>query len=120
MRFEKITDWYRIFASQADMEAQVQKGRAVAVVKGGKKICIAHSNDGFFAVSDRCPHNGFSLSKGNCSEDNAIVCPLHRYRFDLRTGRSKGGIADYVDTFKLDVREDGVYVGIERSVFKWF
>jgi nitrite reductase/ring-hydroxylating ferredoxin subunit len=119
MRFERVTDWYKVFTSEADMQAQVEEGRALAVVKGGRKICIAHSKEGFFAVSDRCPHNGFSLSKGNCSDDNAIVCPLHRYRFDLRTGRAKSGIADYVDTFPISIREDGVFIGIERTRFRW-
>lgn len=120
MKFERITNWYKIFESEADINAQIEPGKAISVIKGGKKMCIAHSAEGFFAVSDRCPHNGFSLSRGNCSDDNAIVCPLHRYRFDLRTGRSKGGLGDYVDTFKLDFRSDGIYVGIEKSVFKWF
>ena len=120
MKFEKYTDWYKVFESQADIESQVPLGRATSIIKGGKKMCIAHSNEGFFAVNDKCPHNGFSLSLGMCSEDNAIVCPLHRYRFDLRTGRSKSGIADYVDTYPLEFRENGIYVGVERSKFKWF
>ena len=120
MKFERITEWYRIFESKEDMENQVPLNRAIAMIRGGKKMCIAHSAKGFYAVNDKCPHNGFSLSQGNCSEDNAIVCPLHRYRFDLETGRAKSGIASYVDTYKLEVRENGVYVGVERTKFSLF
>jgi nitrite reductase/ring-hydroxylating ferredoxin subunit len=90
------------------------------VLAGGKKICIAHSQDGFFAVSDRCPHNGFSLGKGWCTENNTVVCPLHRYAFDLKTGRARTGLADYVNTFPVEVRPDGIYVGIEATVFTLF
>lgn len=120
MKWERVTDWYKIFESREDIKSCVAPGRAVAVIRGGKKICIARSAEGFFAVNDKCPHNGFSLSQGYCSDDNAIVCPLHRYRFDLRTGRAKSGIADCVDTYRLEFRGDGIYVGIERTKFSWF
>lgn len=120
MLFKKQLTWYRIFASEEAAKMQVPLNRALTVRVGGKKICIAHSKEGFFAVNDRCPHNGASLGHGYCSEENSIVCPLHRYHFDLRTGRAKSGIADVVQTYPLDVQEDGVFVGLEERVWKLF
>ncbi|HEV7231168.1 MAG TPA: Rieske 2Fe-2S domain-containing protein [Bacteroidia bacterium] len=120
MFFKKKTRWYKVFESTEDANERVPLYKTDTVLAGGKKICIAHSQDGFFAVSDRCPHNGFSLGKGWCTENNTVVCPLHRYAFDLKTGRARTGLADYVNTFPVEVRPDGIYVGIEATVFTLF
>ena len=120
MKFEKYTDWYKIFESMADIESQVPLGRATSIIKGGKKMCIAHSNEGFFAVNDKCPHNGASLGNGFCSEEGSVVCPVHRYHFDLKTGRAKSGGGDFVQTYPIEVREDGVFIGFEETVWNLF
>jgi 3-phenylpropionate/trans-cinnamate dioxygenase ferredoxin subunit len=78
-----------------------------------KDICVVHGLDGFYAVQDKCPHNGFSLSKGYCSDVNSVVCPLHRYHFDLRSGRAKSGIGETLQTYPLKTENDGVYIGFE-------
>jgi nitrite reductase/ring-hydroxylating ferredoxin subunit len=120
MLFKKKTRWHKIFESQLDAEEHIGLLQTDTVTAAGKKICIAHTSSGFFAVSDRCPHNGFSLGKGWCTENNTVVCPLHRYSFDLKTGRAKTGLADYVNTYPLEFRPDGMYVGIEETVFTLF
>lgn len=120
MLFKKRLTWYRIFPSESAAKQQVPAGRAATISVVGKKICIAHSKEGLFAVNDRCPHNGASLGRGYCSEENSIVCPLHRYHFDLRTGRARSGIADVVETYPLDIREDGVFIGLTERVWNLF
>lgn len=120
MLFKKKLTWYRIFPSEEAAKMQAPLNRATTVQIGAKKICIAHSKEGLFAVNDRCPHNGASLARGYCSGENSIVCPLHRYHFDLRTGRAKSGIADVVETYPLDIRLDGVYIGLTERVWNLF
>lgn len=120
MLFKKKLTWYRIFPSEEAAKQQVPLNRATTIHIGGKKICVAHSKEGFFAVNDRCPHNGASLGRGYCSEENSIVCPLHRYHFDLRTGRAKSGIADVVESYPLEVRAGGVFVGLTERVWNLF
>ena len=75
------------------------------------------SEKGIYAVDDKCPHNGASLSMGICNEDNEIVCPLHRYSFDLRTGRATSGGAFALTLYPIEIRNNGVYVGIKA---KWW
>ena len=84
--------------------------RVATIHVGGKKLCIAHTDKGFFAISDRCPHNGASLGTGHCTTDGAVVCPVHRYSFDLVTGRARAGLGDAVRTYKLMVADDGIYI----------
>ena len=84
----------------------------------GKKICLVHGSDGFYAVRDKCPHNGYPLSAGFCTEENAIVCPIHRYHFDLKTGKALSGMATKVETYVVKVFSDGVFLGEEE--FTWW
>ena len=52
----------------------------------GDEVTVAHLEDGFFAFNDRCPHMNSPLHLGKI-EGGEIVCPLHKARFDLKTGR---------------------------------
>jgi 3-phenylpropionate/trans-cinnamate dioxygenase ferredoxin subunit len=81
----------------------------------GKTICIARHNEGYFAFAHKCPHasgyfvNGFVDVMGN------VVCPLHRYKFCLKNGRNVSGEGYYLKTWPVEIREDGVYVGLEKN-----
>lgn len=79
----------------------------------GEKICVTRTQKGVYAVQDKCPHNGASLSKGFCSANNEIVCPLHRYSFDLQSGKATSGSGYALKTYPISVRPDGVFVGIK-------
>jgi nitrite reductase/ring-hydroxylating ferredoxin subunit len=118
--FKKKTVWYKIFDSADIAAKQLPVNRLQLINIANKKICIAHTKEGFFAVADKCPHNGASLSRGQCTEENSVVCPVHRYHFDLKTGRAKSGIADVADTYPIQVKEEGVYIGLEEKSWNLF
>ena len=69
----------------------------------GRPVSVISVGEEFFAVHDRCPHMGASMSAGSLSgtlvasdpheivygmEDRVIRCPWHGWEFDLETGRS--------------------------------
>lgn len=59
---------------------------------GGKKICISQLENNFYAYTDVCPHAGVSLSDGgSLVKECIIVCPLHIYKFNIKTGRNVSG-----------------------------
>ena len=119
MFFEKKIVWAKVFESAELAKRRIPFNKAETVTVKGKKICIAHTREGLFAVNDKCPHNGASLGMGQCTEENSIVCPVHRYHFDLKTGRAKSGIGDVADTYPLEIREDGVYIGFQERNWKF-
>lgn len=41
-----------------------------------------------FAIDNRCPHRGGPLIRGYPDAEGGIKCPMHGWRFDLRTGES--------------------------------
>jgi nitrite reductase/ring-hydroxylating ferredoxin subunit len=120
MFFKKKIRWHKIFDSLSVAESFIPLYKTDTLLVGKKKLCIAHTQEGFFAVNDRCPHNGFSLGKGWCTPEQTVVCPLHRYAFDLKTGRTRSGSLEYVDTYPVETRPDGIYVGITETIFTLF
>lgn len=99
------------------MNNNIPSGKAITIVAKGTKICLANGGSGVFAVSDRCPHNGASLGQGFCSTNNEIVCPMHRYPFNLETGKATAGLSYSLETYPLRKDETGVFVGIKE---KWW
>jgi nitrite reductase/ring-hydroxylating ferredoxin subunit len=118
--FETKINWYKLFDSVEAGNRMVKIGNVTTLQVGKKMICIAHTTEGFFAVNDKCPHNGASLGNGSCTSEGSIVCPVHRYHFDLKTGRAKSGLGDCVETYPIDVRENGVFIGFKEVVWNLF
>lgn len=82
---------------------------AVAVIDG-RKICIAKKGDELFAFAYTCPHAGGLLAHGFIDTNGHLVCPLHRYRFDMCNGRNVSGEGYYLRHWKVEVREEGVFL----------
>ncbi len=97
--------WIRILL-KTDVK-EVDFIRAITVE--GKRLCLVKSGDKFFVTQLKCPHAGANLSEGWC-EDGKLICPYHRYSYDLETGRGAPEQGDYINTYAIEVRDDGIYV----------
>lgn len=103
--------WYKIYDFEEDglNPQEIYAVRTIDVK--GKMVCLGRLPDGYFAVDDRCPHAaGGRLGMGKCDADGSVVCPIHRYKYDLKSG--KGFQGDYVNTYQVETRADGVYIGM--------
>jgi 3-phenylpropionate/trans-cinnamate dioxygenase ferredoxin subunit len=105
--------WYKI----ADHAAELQLGpNGMAETEaGGKQVCIVKAGDEWRACARKCPHAGGTMSEGYLDALGHIVCPLHRYKFDLRNGRNTSGEGYFLKTYPVEEREDGIYIGIARE-----
>jgi nitrite reductase/ring-hydroxylating ferredoxin subunit len=61
-------------------------GEMKSFTVGKHKIVLYHLSDGFFATQASCTHTFAPLARGKLLEDCKVQCPLHRARFDIRTG----------------------------------
>jgi nitrite reductase (NADH) small subunit/3-phenylpropionate/trans-cinnamate dioxygenase ferredoxin subunit len=98
--------WYKVPDLQPTNQPFIKK-----VKLAGKGICLVGYEGGIYALGSTCPHAGGELSGGWCKEGK-LICPIHRYSYDIHTGKGSPGQNDFVDTYPVEVREDGVYVGI--------
>lgn len=81
-------------------------------------IALVHYDGEYAAMDNRCPHQGGPLGEGSIEEgvDGKcwLRCPWHGWDFDPLTGQPPGGHEDTGQKlFPVEVRDDGIYVGIE-------
>ncbi len=107
---EKI-DWHLLTAAPSE------EGEKRKLKVGGKTLCIVHLEGKIRAVGNRCPHAGADLSQGWC-EESKIVCPFHRHRFDLLTGKGDAGQANFIPVYPVKQVDGKWYVGIKKSWWK--
>jgi nitrite reductase/ring-hydroxylating ferredoxin subunit len=65
---------------------ELQIGQISQVVAKGVKLLLANVDGNYHAAAKKCPHMGANLCKGKL-EEGAVVCPLHKAKFDLTTGK---------------------------------
>ena len=83
--------------------AEIPPGSRKLVKVGEREIVILNVKGELFALSDKCPHKGASLSRGKLTgavmssvpgtyqysrASEILRCPWHGWEFDVRTGRS--------------------------------
>jgi nitrite reductase/ring-hydroxylating ferredoxin subunit len=94
-------------------------GNKVVGVDGRDIVVFHHANGEFFALLNRCPHEGAPLDKAVCiarltSDEPGVYqrsrigemlrCPWHGWEFDMRNGQS------YFDPARVKIRTYPVVV----------
>lgn len=111
----ETSNWIKVAESTDDLAFGANN---LAVVAAGEKtVCIGRYKNELFAFAAKCPHASGRLSDGFIDALGNVVCPLHRYRFCMKNGRNVSGEGYYLRHWPLEVREDGVYVGLETKRF---
>lgn len=105
--------WYKI-------EEKIPEGDFIRQIDlAGKKLCLLRNEGKIHLVQNMCPHAGGTLSGGWC-EHGKLICPIHRYAYDLENGRGAEGQGDYIDIYPLREETDGLYAGFRQSLFSRF
>jgi 3-phenylpropionate/trans-cinnamate dioxygenase ferredoxin subunit len=79
----------------------------------GTPICLIHAeDDNFYAISDTCTHEEYSLCEGELWE-MSVECPRHGSRFDVRTGQVTGLPAVIpAKTYPVTVQNGDLYLDV--------
>jgi nitrite reductase/ring-hydroxylating ferredoxin subunit len=100
-------------------------GSRTLVDVDGRPIVIFNVKGEYFALRNRCPHQGGNLSKGTLTglitapepgryeysrEGEILRCPWHGWEFDIRTGKS------CIDPMRIRVKSYTVEVESGRHV----
>jgi 3-phenylpropionate/trans-cinnamate dioxygenase ferredoxin subunit len=105
--------WFKIADSIDLIEWQTNNMCIVSI--NGKTTSLGKHNNQIFAFAYKCPHAGGIMADGFIDASGNVVCPLHRYKFNMENGRNVTGEGYYLKTFKVEERVDGVYIGIEEK-----
>ena len=112
--------WHKFANSESDL--RFSAGEVAEVSADGKPYCVARIGGQLHGFSHSCPHAGAPLSDGYLDRSCNLVCPVHNLKFNLRTGRDINNEGYKLKTYPVEVRPDGLYIGIEEGGFlkKWF
>jgi nitrite reductase/ring-hydroxylating ferredoxin subunit len=105
--------WFRVADRKSDL--QWQSNQLMVVEAAGKKITLALLGDQIVACAYKCPHASGVLADGFIDAAGNIVCPLHRYKFNLTNGRNVSGEGYYLKVYAIEEREAGIFVGFEDN-----
>jgi nitrite reductase/ring-hydroxylating ferredoxin subunit len=73
----------RTFACEVD---DLDDGDTMTVENDGESVALYRVGDDFYATSDSCTHEKWSLGEEGDLDGFEITCTLHNARFDVRDG----------------------------------
>jgi nitrite reductase/ring-hydroxylating ferredoxin subunit len=97
----------------------------------GRPVGVVRTSRGFFAVRNRCPHQGAPICSGwiggtmlpsppheyrYSDERLMVMCPWHHWEFNLDTGASVEHVAKHrLVTYDVEVEDGDVYVDLRAK-----
>ncbi len=109
--------WVKIADSLAAFDWQ-ENGMYIVTVEG-KTITLAHKDNELFAFAHKCPHAGGIMANGYIDGMGNVVCPLHRYRFNMANGRNTSGEGYYLKTYATRMIDGAIYIGFKKGLFSF-
>lgn len=96
--------------------AQIPLGEGGRFGIGGVGIAVFRSRQGqVYAAQAECPHRAGPLADGLLGGE-ALICPLHNFRFNLATGEPLGNDCPALRIYPISVNEDGeILVAVSGS-----
>jgi anthranilate 1,2-dioxygenase ferredoxin component len=96
-------------------DAELAEGDKVATKINGWHVLLARTDEGLFAINDRCTHQASLLSTGRIRR-GAVMCPLHGARFEVATGKCIGGMYRDLRTFGVRVVDGMIEIELPEGV----
>ena len=90
----------------------LEPGEVRGIRLNGSDLALCRDGDEVYLLENRCPHRGGQLSDGRVL-DGRVICPLHGWDFDLKTGVSPYNPDDRVRTCTVRRRAGKVEVDVE-------
>jgi 3-phenylpropionate/trans-cinnamate dioxygenase ferredoxin subunit len=106
-------NWVKIAESAAELPWG--ENGLLEIVVEEKHICLIRKGDSISGCAAKCPHAGAKMAEGYVDALGNVVCALHKYRFCTNKGRNVSGEGYFLKIYRIEVREDGVYVDLSAT-----
>jgi len=90
--FRRILSFFRPEPVRIQGASKLVEGRAHKITVGdplagnGRDVLLVRLDGVVHAVDNQCPHAGAFINDGPLVEGKYLVCPLHHYHFDPKSG----------------------------------
>jgi len=85
----------------------LQPGGSLIVEAEGISVALFNVDGTIYAVDNTCPHAGGPLGEGYL-ENDVVVCPWHRWRYSVRTGKKVGNPEIAVACYGVEMQGDQI------------
>ena len=89
--------------------AALAPGQPALVSVDGRDVALFRRGDEVLAIGNECPHQGGSLCDG-WVEGDIVVCPLHGWEFDMRSGACMTVPGEDVPRYVTTVQAGAIYL----------
>lgn len=92
--------------------AEIPVGSIRPVSVSGKTVALANVGGQFYAIDNTCMHRGGPIGDGPL-EGKIVTCPWHGWQYDVTTGKISQNPTVGVDSYRVEVRGEEVFVDVE-------
>ena len=92
---------------------ELEDGAVRRVMIETRPVALVRCGESIYALLDSCPHFGGPLSEGTVSvKRREVICPWHRFRFQLDSGASATNPEMLAQTFPVTIEDGQVLVSL--------
>ncbi len=94
--------------------SDIKQGKAKSFIIDDLEIAIINLDSKFFALSNVCPHQHTRIVNNTEAiiEGENIVCPMHGWTFEIKTGKPVYG-SGKLKCFEVEIRNDEIWIKLE-------
>lgn len=92
-------------------KSEIPLGEAKVIELGERQIALFNLKSAYYAIDNICPHSAGPLAMG-AVEDKLVYCPWHGWPFNLEDGQSPTIPSACVETFKVKIEGDEIFIEI--------
>ena len=111
------TEMHWVLITDAPLSLDWPDNQLLDLEVDGKKITLAKFKEYYFAFAQKCPHTSGRMAQGYTNPLGQVVCPLHRYAFDMKNGRNTTGEGYFLKTYPVELRPNGLFIGFKPNSF---
>ena len=89
--------------------ADLSPGKPALVTLDDRDVAVIRRGDEILAIGNECSHQGGSLCDG-WVEGDIVICPLHGWEFDLRSGACMTVPGESVPRYTATVADGAIYL----------
>lgn len=109
-------EWHPLIEITPREVSEKIEGKIYHTKLKGKNLAVAFLNGTWRVFDARCPHAGGPLYAGKINEVGAVVCPLHRFGFDLENGKCDSG-GYFIEIYESKEERFEIFVKLPKKKF---
>ena len=103
-----MSNWVEVLKTDA-----IEDSKGTTVYVNERDLAIYKYQGNFYALDNTCLHRGGQLGDGHMEGPN-VICPLHGWDYDVKTGVSRYEPKEKVAVYSVKVEGDAVFVDADE------